>query len=226
MMSHHNGMQISIHINPIYQDHDSDPVVKSTSLSESGSGSGIGRSTGSSSNTTNTNTTKNSSSTFNTLKTPSHTPTGTVNTHNRHTTHSTHSNNSTNSVSTISSNSPARQSTIEFIMKMLPKKWAKYILKTWKYNGMAIIFVITFCLTTLIVAPMVFQIFYVTYGESVHGGEEFAECLIQASFSSISSGVPQDQESVNTYASNICGDVPENRPNQFLVRVYMYVGYM
>lgn len=183
VMSVHNTAQICI--NPVYQDHDADSIVRSNTL-------------GNSSGSTYTATTKSSAA-----NTRSETREVAPNTAG-----------ASRGTSTILANLSIRF----LIMKFLPTKWAKYIIKTWKYNGMAIVFVMTFCLTTLIVAPMVFELFYMSYGASVHGGEEFAGCLITASFASIAYGIPQTQDAVDEFAEGMCGDTPEDRPNPFYVR--------
>ena len=40
---------------------------------------------------------------------------------------------------------------------------------------------------------------------------DFTTCLITASMESISLGIPQDQQSVDTYTQQICGSVPADR---------------
>ena len=61
---------------------------------------------------------------------------------------------------------------------LFPSSWDTYILKTWTYNAKPIFFVMFFCFSSLCVAPLLYQLYGVTYDKSIDGGEEFATCLM------------------------------------------------
>jgi hypothetical protein len=92
--------------------------------------------------------------------------------------------------------------------------WRMFMHATWKYNGLSIVFVSTFCLSTLVIGPFLFFLDYVWWFPAVHAGEDFTECLVKASLSC----PEQTQEAVDSFAREMCGAVPGHRPNQIMVR--------
>jgi len=91
--------------------------------------------------------------------------------------------------------------------------WRLFIKATWKYNGLSIVFVLTFCLSTLVIGPFLFFLDHVWWSRAVEAGQEFTECLVQASMIS----PDQTQTGVDSYAREVCGAVPGHRPNQIMV---------
>lgn len=82
-----------------------------------------------------------------------------------------------------------------------------------RYNGRSIVFIVTFCLSTLYIAIMLFILNKVQYGKYVDGTEDYAQCLVEASIRSPN----QSQEGVDAYAQHVCGDYPSVRPNKYEV---------
>ena len=83
-----------------------------------------------------------------------------------------------------------------------------------RYNGRSILFVVVFCLTTMYIAPSLLYINAVKYDYYVDGTEDFAACLVQASFAA----PQQTQHEVNKYAQSICGKTPSVRPGKWQVQ--------
>lgn len=82
-----------------------------------------------------------------------------------------------------------------------------------RYNGRSIVFIVTFCLSTLYIAIMLFILNEVQYDKNVRGTEDYAQCLVQASI-----GSPvQTQESCDAYAQQQCGEYPSVRPDKYEV---------
>lgn len=108
------------------------------------------------------------------------------------------------------------------LLSWLPPLWASYVEKTWKYNGLCIVFVMFFCLTTVCVAPLLYHLYQTTWQRTIDAGEDFAMCLVEASIASKNPNNPdhvvQTQENVDAYAAGICGTVPADRPNKAMVR--------
>lgn len=91
--------------------------------------------------------------------------------------------------------------------------WLRYLRGTWRYNRLTIMFVVIFCFSSLVVLPLIVNLYHTTWHSSVKGAQEFASCLVQASVASQSAGVEQTQAAVDSYCQQICGDHPANRPN-------------
>lgn len=82
-----------------------------------------------------------------------------------------------------------------------------------RYNGRSILFVAVFCLTTMYIAPSLLYINAVKYDHYIDGTEDFAVCLVQASFESDI----QTQEAVDDFARSKCGSVPAVRAPKWQV---------
>jgi hypothetical protein len=82
-----------------------------------------------------------------------------------------------------------------------------------RYNGRSILFVAVFCLTTMYIAPSLLYINAVKYDHYIDGTEDFAVCLVQASFEA----PEQTQQAVNEYAQAKCGTVPNVRAPKWQV---------
>jgi hypothetical protein len=91
--------------------------------------------------------------------------------------------------------------------------WLRYLRGTWRYNRLTIMFVVIFCFSSLVVLPLIVNIYHTTWHSSVQGAQDFASCLVQASVASQSAGVEQTQAAVDSYCEQICGEHPANRPN-------------
>jgi uncharacterized membrane protein len=114
-----------------------------------------------------------------------------------------------------------RGSSNSLLWGIFPVPVATFLKTTWRYNGVPIVFVSTYCLSTMAIAGIIWQLFHVTYDGSIAAGEEFAGCLITASFMSQALGIPQDQASVNAFAQSQCGSLPTDRPNIYLVYIML-----
>ena len=86
----------------------------------------------------------------------------------------------------------------------------------WALHGRSIIFVLIFSLSTLYVAPVLFDIYYLKFGETEHAVEEFIGCLIEAA--SLCNTEPLTQAAIDQCAEDACGTHPDPRPNKPLVR--------
>ena len=83
-----------------------------------------------------------------------------------------------------------------------------------RYNGRSIVFIVTFCLSTLYIGIMLFILNKVQYRKYVDGTEDYAQCLVQASLRS----PEQTQEACDAYAQQQCGQYPSVRPDKYEVR--------
>ncbi len=71
----------------------------------------------------------------------------------------------------------------------------------------------SFCLSTLYIAIMLFIINKLKYNTYISGTEDYAACLVGASLLS----PVQTQQAVNTFAEQQCGEYPEVRPDKIEV---------
>jgi len=128
-----------------------------------------------------------------------------------------------------SAHNPGFVSTVikRHLLSWLPPLWATYVEKTWKYNGLCIVFVMFFCLSSVCVAPLLYHLYQTTWQRSIDSAEVFAACLVQASLATLNpnnpDNIPQTQDAVDAYAAGICGSVPADRPNQAMVRPTGYI---
>jgi hypothetical protein len=87
---------------------------------------------------------------------------------------------------------------------------AAYLLSAiWNYNGRSILFVIVFCLTTLLVFPLDFDLFFIKFDEFRASSSTFVDCLVNAS----TYCVDQSVAGVQLCADERCGTRPSHRPN-------------
>ncbi len=95
--------------------------------------------------------------------------------------------------------------------KKRTSNFAKYNIllgKLWRYNGRNLVFVTLFGVTTFILLFIVVEVFAVHYQKYINSAEDFVTCLSYASVMSPT----QSQEGVNSYAQQMCGNVPKSRP--------------
>ena len=85
-----------------------------------------------------------------------------------------------------------------------------------RYNGRSIIFIVSFCVSTLYIAIMLFILNKVDYEKYVDGTEDYAECLIEASARS----PIQTQEACDEFAQQECGQYPSVRPDKIKVTTF------
>lgn len=82
------------------------------------------------------------------------------------------------------------------------------IRKTLKYNGRTILFLLTFCVTTLFVAPLLIYMNLIEYDKYDQSGEDFLDCLVVASLHC----PEQTQEAVDACGLSSCGTHQKLRP--------------
>jgi hypothetical protein len=87
-------------------------------------------------------------------------------------------------------------------------KFEFLVRKTLKYNGRTILFLLTFCVTTLFVAPLLIYMNLLEYDTYDRSGEEFLDCLVVASLSC----PVQTQEGVDACGLDSCGAHQKLRP--------------
>jgi hypothetical protein len=87
-------------------------------------------------------------------------------------------------------------------------KFEFLVRKTLKYNGRTILFLLTFCVTTLFVAPLLIYMNLLEYDTYDRSGEEFLDCLVVASLSC----PVQTQEGVDACGLESCGAHQKLRP--------------
>jgi len=109
------------------------------------------------------------------------------------------------------------------VWRLFPRPMATILKTTWRYNSVPIVFVFTYCLSTALIAAIIWELFYVKYDASIDAGEQFAGCLVTASFASQAAGIPQNQASVDAFAQEQCGSLPTDRPNVYMVRTALLV---
>jgi hypothetical protein len=96
--------------------------------------------------------------------------------------------------------------------------WEYLVRKTVKYNGRTMLFLVMFCMTTLVIAPVLIYLQYFKYDIYVNSGDDFVECLVKASIECPT----QTQGGVDACGEAACGSHPGKRPNVIEVRHLIY----
>lgn len=97
-------------------------------------------------------------------------------------------------------------------------KITRLAVKTWRYSGRQLIFVITFAMATGFIVPAIFYAFGERRLSFVNGTEEFSACLILASLEySVMVQFQGSQEGADQFAADACGDRPNKRVHLNLV---------
>jgi hypothetical protein len=100
---------------------------------------------------------------------------------------------------------------------------AAYLLSAiWNYNGRSILFVIVFCLTTIIVFPLDFDLFFVEFDEFRASSGSFVNCLVNAS----THCSDQSAEGVQLCANQQCGTRPSDTPDLAQVKMLLRCVYL
>lgn len=83
-----------------------------------------------------------------------------------------------------------------------------FFIETWKYNGPSILFIVVFCFTSMLILPLLIDLYYLRFDAFKHSTEEYVECLVGVSVMNPYT----NQTTLDDIARSVCGKHPSHRP--------------